>query len=56
MSLYEQIIEAYPSLTINDFDPIAGKINLRDDADGKGEYISKWEYDKPIPNGLKLGK
>jgi hypothetical protein len=28
---------------------------LKDDGDGI-QYIAKWEYSKPIPDGLKLGK
>jgi len=32
------------------------QIVLRDDSDGEGIYIEKWEYSKPIPDGLKLGK
>jgi len=56
MTLYETIIEAYPELTDADFVPVAGSINLRDDSDGLGAYIEKWEYSKPIPAGLKLGK
>ena len=55
MNLYEQIIAAYPELTPNDFAPL-GVVNLRDDSDGVGAYIEKWEYDKPIPDGLTLGK
>ena len=55
MSLYNQIIEIYPELTADDFD-IKGTIELRDDSDGHGPYISKWEYSQPIPAGLKLGK
>lgn len=56
MSLYEQIIEAYPELTPNNFYPIDGVILLQDDSDGLGAYIAKWEYSKPIPEGLSLGK
>ena len=56
MTLWEKIIEAYPELTDNDFSPINGCIQLRDDSDGLGAYIYKWEYSKPIPSGLKLGK
>jgi len=56
MSLYEKIVEAYPELTDADFDPAVGSILLRNDADGAGDYIAKWEYSKPIPSGLKLGK
>jgi hypothetical protein len=56
VSLYEQIIEAYPELTDMDFHPDSGSILLRNDADSKGDYIAKWEFSKPIPTGLKLGK
>jgi hypothetical protein len=56
MTLYETIITAYTELTDADFYPVTGCINLRDDSDGLGAYIEKWEYSKPIPDGLKLGK
>ena len=56
MTLYETIITAYPELTQEDFIPTSGSINLRDDSDGLGAYIEKWEYAKPIPAGLKVGK
>jgi hypothetical protein len=56
MTLYDKIIAAYPELTDADFDRDKGSIGLRDDSDGVGAYIEKWEYSKPIPNGLKLGK
>jgi hypothetical protein len=56
MSLYNQIISEYPELTSEDFVPETGSINLRDDSDGVGVYISKWEYSKPIPKGLTVGK
>jgi len=55
MTLWEQIIEVYPDLTSEDFGP-RGTIVLRDDSDGAGAYIEKWDYSKPIPDGLKLGK
>ena len=55
MSLLNQITETYPELTIDDFHYRDGLIHLQDDGDGI-EYIKKWDYDKPIPNGLKLGK
>jgi hypothetical protein len=29
---------------------------LKNDSDDQGDYIAKWEYSKPIPAGLKLGK
>ena len=53
--LFDEIVETYPELNENDFG-IDGKIKLRDDSDGQGAYIARWEYDKPIPQGLKLGK
>ena len=55
MNLYEKIIDAYPELTDNDFGR-NGTISLQDDSDGVGAYIAKWEYSKPIPDGLTLGK
>ena len=55
MSLYESIIETYPEL--EDSRSFAnGTIILQDDGDELGAYIAKWEYSKPIPKGLKLGK
>ena len=55
MTLWEKIIAVYPELTDNDFG-FMGCIELVDNSDGLGAYISKWEYSKPIPKGLKLGK
>lgn len=55
MSLYDKVIATYPDLTNDDFG-LRGSIVLTDDLDEVGEYISKWEYSKPIPRGLKLGK
>ena len=55
MDLYNVIVGVYPDLTIKDFWPIKGRISLVDDGDGI-QYISKWEYSKPIPEGLALGK
>ena len=54
MKLWEQIIEAYPEINATDDFRKLG-ILLQDDGDGI-EYIAKWEYSKPIPKGLKLGK
>ena len=59
MELWQKIIAEYPELADNNFaelNPITGKISLRDDSDSKGAYIEKWEYSKPIPSGLTLGK
>jgi len=55
LDIYSIIKSAYPELRDEDFLPKRGKINLEDDGDGI-QYISKWEYSKPIPEGLKLGK
>ena len=56
MSLYDEIIEIYPQLTNEDFATITGTIGFRDDNDGAGEYIEKWDNELPIPSGFKLGK
>ena len=56
MTLYEQLIAALPELTAADFAPFTGSIVLRDDSDGQGVYIEKWQYAKPVPNGFKVGK
>jgi len=57
VSLYDQIIAKLPELENlpNEFG-FGGSIILRNDSDGKGDYIEKWEYEKPIPAGMKLGK
>ena len=41
MTLYEKIMALYPSLTQKDFLTV---IELRNDSDGKGDYIAKWEH------------
>jgi len=41
MTLYEKIMALYPSLTFQDFLTV---IELRNDSDGKGDYIAKWEH------------
>jgi hypothetical protein len=55
MALYDDLIAAIPDLTDEDFNPKHGSISLSDDGDGIA-YISKWDYSKPIPKGMKLGK
>jgi hypothetical protein len=55
MNIVETIMEAYPELTSQDF-WTNGSIEVKDNSDGQGAYLSKWEYKKPIPKGLKLGK
>ena len=55
MELWEQIIAAYPEIKPTDnFEELG--IGLQDNSDGQGAYIAKWEYSKPLPAGLKLGK
>jgi hypothetical protein len=53
MDLHTIIKECYPE--IDDIEFLDNKIRLQDDGDGV-QYIAKWEYEKPIPEGLKLGK
>lgn len=55
MNLFERIIAIYPELTAEDFG-MRGSIILQDDSDGEGAYIAKWEYSKPLPKGMKVGK
>ena len=55
MDLFRVIIDTYSELKDEDFDKQQGVIRLCDDGDGI-QYIAKWEYSKPIPEGLKLGK
>lgn len=54
MTLYEQIKQAYPNIDIKKF--IDGTIVLQNDSDGKGDYIKVWNYEKPLPNNLVVGK
>lgn len=55
MSLYDQIIAVYPELaTSTAFTD--GTIVLQDDSDGLGAYIAVWNYSKPLPSGMKVGK
>ena len=55
MDFYTEIIAVYPDLTNADFMPTEGAILLKDDGDGI-QYIAKWDYSKPLPVGMKLGK
>ena len=54
MTIYETIIAEYPELS--DVKLLDKYIILQNDSDGADDYIKKWEYSKPIPTGLKLGK
>ena len=51
--LYSIIKQTYPELEDKEF--VDGSIKLQDDGDGI-QYIAKWQYKKPIPDGLTLGK
>jgi len=52
MTLYEKVIEAFPELADNrDLDRLG--IILQNDSDGTGDYIAKWEYEKPLTKELK---
>jgi hypothetical protein len=55
MELWEKIIAVYPEINpTDDFRQLG--IYLQDDSDGQGAYIAKWEYSKPLPDGMKVGK
>ena len=56
MTLYEQIIAALPELADNPKIFADGIILLQDDSDGLGAYIREWNYEKPLPKGLTIGK
>jgi len=42
MSLYEKIIVLHPELVLFDFS--CGIIKLRNDSDGRGDYIEIWDH------------
>jgi hypothetical protein len=42
MTLYEKILAIYPELSAHDFSD--GDIRLRNESDGNGDYIAKWEH------------
>lgn len=54
MSLFDEIKTTYPELTDDDF--ADGVIILQNDSDGAGDYIAKWNFNKPLPEGMKVGK
>jgi len=55
MALYDDLIALLPELKdSNAF--INGTIILQNDSDGLGDYIAKWEYSQPLPEGMKVGK
>jgi hypothetical protein len=55
MNLYDKLVAIYPELA-EDKSILRQQIELRDDSDGHGPYIEKWEYSKPLPEGMKVGK
>lgn len=55
MTIIEQIYAIYPELENTDLFYTHG-IKLQDDSDGKGIYIAEWNYYKPIPEGMRVGK
>ena len=52
MTLYEKIIQIYPTLTVDDFSPFTGTIMLQND--GNGDYISSWKNSNPQPTQAQL--
>jgi len=54
MSLYNQIIEIYPNLKIEDFGHPPATILLQNDSDGKGDYIKSWTNSNPQPTQEQL--
>jgi hypothetical protein len=57
MTLFEELLQAEPKLTSDDFAyHKGGSICLQNDADGLGDYIKIWNYSLPIPEGFTLGK
>ena len=52
MTLYEKIKSIYPQLEDKDF---VDNIRLRNDSDGNGDYIEKWEHlEFPRPSNEQL--
>lgn len=43
MTLYDKIMQIYPDLQVLDFMP-DGLVLLRNDWDGKGDYIAAWNH------------
>ena len=52
MSLYDELIKALPELSDEDFNGPNASIFLRNDSDGLGDYIAKWEYSQLLPESL----
>jgi len=41
MDIYQTILAIYPDLQDSDFETV---ISLRNDSDGRGDYIEKWDH------------
>ena len=44
MTLYDKLVSLYPELDKDLFEWADGDIELRNDSDGRGDYIAKWEH------------
>jgi hypothetical protein len=54
MTLYDKLIQLYPSLTQQDFLTV---ITLQNNSDGKGDYIASWSHpDFPQPTEQQLAE
>jgi hypothetical protein len=54
MELYELVIAEFPELATMDNEfGTRGSIELRNESDGTGAFIAKWEYSKPLTDNLK---
>jgi hypothetical protein len=54
MTLYEKIMAIYPDLQQQDFITV---ITLRNDSDGNGDYIDRWEHPTlPRPTDEQLSE
>jgi hypothetical protein len=52
LSLYQKILQIYPTLTAIDFYPGEGSIVLQND--GNGDYIASWTNTNPQPTAEQL--
>lgn len=48
--VYLGIITIYPELANNHIIFTNGTITIRDESDGKGPFVDKWNYSKPQPS------